>query len=127
MATILVIDDHAHIRTIINDFLKIGGYEVDLAEDGKTAMKLAEQKAYDLVITDIIRPDYDVFDIIRGLKRLYPAVKIIAITGGGALHSSGELMDACKLFGADRALPKPLDLLKLQEVMKELLSMKEVL
>ena len=80
MATILVIDDHAHIRTIINDFLKIGGYEVDLAEDGKSAMKRAEQKACDLVITDIIMPDYDVFDIIRGLKRLYPAVKIIAKT-----------------------------------------------
>ena len=62
------------------------------------------------------------FDVVRGLKRLYPAVKVIAITGGGALHSSGELMDACKLFGADRALPKPLDLLKLKEVMNELLQ-----
>jgi len=85
-------------------------------------MKLAEQKAYDLVITDVIMPDYDGFDVVRWLKRLYPTVKVIAITGGGVLHSSGELMDACKLFGADRALPKPLDLLKLKEVIKELLS-----
>jgi|GEM_PF-4253964 len=38
MATILVIDDHAHIRTVINDFLKIERHEVDLAEDGKTAL-----------------------------------------------------------------------------------------
>jgi len=122
MAKILVIDDDAHIRIIINEFLKTERQDVDLAEDGKTAMKLAEQNAYDLVITDVIMPDYDVFDIIRGLKRLYPAVKVIAITGGGALHSRGELLDACKLFGADRALPKPLDLRKLLEVMKELLS-----
>ena len=120
MAKILVLDDHAHILTIINDFLKIERYEVDLAEDGKTAMKLAEQKAYDLVITDIIMPDYDVFDIIRGLKRLYPAVKIIAITGGGWKQLDiGELMDECKLLGADRALPKPLDFTKLQAVVCE--------
>ena len=121
MAKILVIDDEAHIRTIINDFLKIERHEVDLAEDGNTAMKLAEKKAYNLVITDVFMPDDDGFDVIRALKRLYPAVKIIAISGGGTVHSSGELLDACKLFGADRGVPKPLDLKKLVEVMKELL------
>ena len=122
MAKILVIDDQEHIRKILRAFLAIEHHEVDLAESGKNAMKLTELNSYDLVITDVVMPDYDGFDIIKALKRFYPEVKVIAITGGGGKHDIGELLDECDLLGADRALPKPLDFHKLQAVVREVLD-----
>ena len=122
MAKILVIDDQAHIRTILTLFLKNELHEVDQSESGKQAMKLTELNSYDLVITDVVMPDYDGFDVIKSLKRFYPKVKIIAITGGGGKLDIGELLDECKLLGADRALPKPLDFHKLQVVVREVLD-----
>ncbi len=122
MAKILVIDDQAHIRTILRAFLENEQHEVDLAEEGKTAMNLIALGSYDLVITDVIMQGYDGFEVIKSLKRLHPAVKVIAITGGGGKADSGELMDTCKLLGADRALPKPLDFAKIQAVVREVLD-----
>jgi len=122
MAKILVIDDQAHIRTILRAFLENEQHEVDLAEEGKTAMNLIALGSYDLVITDVIMQGYDGFEVIKSLKRLHPTVKVIAITGGGGKADSGELMDTCKLLGADRALPKPLDFAKIQAVVREVLD-----
>ena len=120
MAKILVIDDQAHIRTILRIFLENEQHEVDLAEDGKTAIQLAEQGRYDLVITDVVMEGYDGFEVIKALKWFHPTTKVIAITGGGWKQLDiGELMDECKLLGADRALPKPLDFTKLQAVVCE--------
>ena len=122
MAKILVIDDQAHIRNILRAFLENEQHEVDLAEEGKTAMNLIDSGSYDLVITDVVMQGYDGFEVIKSLKRLHPAVKVIAITGGGGKEDCGELMETCKLLGADRALPKPLDFAKIQAVVREVLD-----
>ncbi|MFZ4855808.1 MAG: response regulator transcription factor [Desulfuromonadaceae bacterium] len=122
MARILVIDDQAHIRTIMNEFLTLERHEVDLAENGTDGMKLAGLNAYDLVITDVIMPHHDGFEVIMALKRLNPPVKVIAITGGAAMLDIGDILDASHLFGADRMLSKPLDFMEVQAVVNEVLE-----
>ena len=122
MAKILVIDDDPHIRTLVGKFLTIDGHEVDLAENGAVGLKLARLHQYELVITDVIMPDKDGLEVVTELKRLFPLVRIIVMTGGGAKCSIAELLHMTKLLKADRGLSKPLDFEMLPLVVREVLA-----
>ena len=122
MARILVIDDQAHIRTIMKEFFSIEQHEVDLAENGKEGMKLFGLHQYDLVITDVVMPDYDGFEVILAIKRQNPLAKIIAMSGGAAKLAISDLLDLSQLYGADRVLSKPLNFSRLQTVVNEVLD-----
>jgi DNA-binding response OmpR family regulator len=122
MARILVIDDQAHIRTIIEEFLTIERHTVDLAENGKVGMKMVGLNGYDLVISDVIMPEQDGLAVIVELKTLHPFVKIIAMTGGIDSLDIADIMDTSELLGADRVLSKPLDYTKLQAAVNEVLG-----
>ena len=124
MAHVLVIDDQSHICTIIEHFLTAEGHTSDLAENGKVGMQLAELNAYDLVITDIVMPEQDGLEVIMGFKKLYPHVKIIAMTGGTARLNSGSLLTTAHFMGVDRVLAKPLDFVKLLTAVNEVLEIR---
>ena len=125
MARILVIDDQLHIRSILKEFLKIDKHEVDLAENGKVSLQLAEHNVYDLVITDVVMPERDGLEVIMTLKRLFPHVRIIVMSGGAARLDINNLLRTAKALGADRMLSKPLDFTKLQGVVQELLAVEK--
>jgi len=122
MARILVIDDDVEIRTLVEKFLLLDGYEVDTAANGAVGLKMAGLNKYDLVITDVIMPEQDGLGVVMEIKRLYPLVKIIVMTGGGAKCSIPELLNITKVMKADRGLPKPLDFEKLRVAVKEVLA-----
>jgi len=122
MARILVIDDQAHIRTLIEEFLTIERHTVDLADNGKVGIKMVELNVYDLVISDIVMPEQDGLAVIAELKRLHPSVKIIAMTGGTETLDISDILDTSELLGADRVLSKPLDFTKLQAAVNEVLG-----
>ena len=122
MAHILVIDDQSHICTIIEQFLTAEGHTADLAENGRVGMKLAGLNAYDLVITDIVMPEQDGLEVIMGLKQLYPLVRIIAMTGGTGRLNTGSLLTTAQFMGVDRVFAKPLDFIKLQTAVNEVLE-----
>ncbi len=123
MAHILIIDDEPHIRTIIETFLARDGHEVDLAENGKIALKLAELKAYDLVITDVIMPEKDGLEVITGFKRIIPGVRIIVMSGGSVGLDVPYLLNMAQIMGADRVLSKPIDYTELQTMVKDVLAL----
>jgi DNA-binding response OmpR family regulator len=107
MAKILVLDDEPSILLMIKKMLEKAGYEVSVALNGKEGMKIFEKDRHDLVITDIIMPEKEGLETIFELRRLYPQVKIIAISGGGRISPDGYLPGA-KLLGADMVFSKPL-------------------
>ena len=121
MAHILVIDDDAQIRTLVEKFLVLDGHEVDTAKDGMVGLQLAGRHQYDLVITDVIMPEQDGLGVVMELKRLFPLVKIIVMTGGGARFSISDLLTVAKVMKVDRGIPKPLDFEKLRAVVMEVL------
>lgn len=125
MARILVIDDQLHIRNILKEFLKIDKHEVDLAENGKIGLQLAEHNVYDLVITDIVMPERDGLEVIMSLKRLFPHIRIIVMSGGAARLDINNLLKTVKALGANKVLAKPLDFIELQRVVRELLAMEK--
>ena len=121
MARILVIDDHDQIRTSLRKFLVREGYDVIEAPDGNEGMRLVRQEGADLVITDIIMPDKEGIETIFELRRDFPEVKIIAISGGG-LIGPDEYLRFARTFGAHRTLTKPFELEELLEAVQQLLE-----
>ena len=107
MAKIYVFDDEPSILLMIKKMLEKAGHEVDIALNGSDGMKLFNKNISDLLITDIIMPEKEGLETIFELRRTYPHLKIIAISGGGRISPEGYLPGA-KLLGADVVFQKPL-------------------
>ena len=107
MAKILVLDDEPSILLMIKKMLEKAGHEVAIALNGKEGMLLFEKNKPDLLITDIIMPEKEGLETIFELRKMYPDLKIIAISGGGRIHPEGYLPSA-KHFGANLIFQKPL-------------------
>ena len=116
MACILVIEDELGTRVAFRQMLKQAGHEVLEAPDGETGLAVCGQQPVGLVITDILMPDKEGLETIRELRRDFPGVKIIAISGSGYryLHMAEE-------FGAHRTFSKPFHWEKVLQAVKELL------
>ena len=122
MARILIIDDDDHIRKMLRIMLENAGYnEVEDAENGYIGMKLIRKNPFDLVITDIVMPEKEGIETIMELRRDFPAVKIIAMSGGGKIGPETYLEMAGHL-GAGKALAKPFQQAELFDAVRELLG-----
>lgn len=106
MKRILVVDDEAQIRTMLTQMLELEGYTVLTAENGEEGLTLVGRYAFDLVITDMIMPVKDGLKFIMELVRDYPDLKILAISGGGAIKAERYLTMAGYL-GDIATLEKP--------------------
>jgi CheY-like chemotaxis protein len=107
MAKILVIDDEPSILLMIKKMLEKTGHEVDMALNGKEGMQIFEKNQADLLITDIIMPEKEGLETIVEMRKNFPDLKIIAISGGGRISADGYLPGA-KLLGANMVFQKPL-------------------
>jgi two-component system cell cycle response regulator CpdR len=123
MAKILVLDDEQSILLMIKKMLEKAGYEVSVALNGKEGMRLFEKERPDMVITDIIMPEKEGLETIFELRRMYPKLKIIAISGGGRISPDGYLPGA-KLLGADMVFQKPLEQKEFLQAVASLLDEK---
>jgi DNA-binding NtrC family response regulator len=103
---ILVVDDEAQIRTMLTQMLEQEGYTVFTAENGEEGLAMVGRHAFDLVVTDMIMPVKDGLKFIMELIRDYPDLKILAISGGGAIKAERYLTMAGYL-GDIATLEKP--------------------
>ncbi len=108
MAKILVVDDEKQIRLMLRQMLEREGYRVIEASDGKVALRVNREEPSDLVITDLIMPEMEGIKTIMELKKEFPEVKVIAMSGGGKTAPEQYLQFAKKL-GADRTFTKPFE------------------
>ena len=121
MALILIIDDEPQIRSMLKLMLERDGHEVAEAPDGVEGIKIYRQKPADLIITDLIMPNKDGIGMIIELKKEFPNVKIIAMSGGGLNKPEGYLKGAKKL-GAACTLTKPIDRDEMLRAIKDVLK-----
>ena len=121
MARIIVIDDQEPIRRIVRRALEQEGHEVLDASEGEMGMRLLERHAADVVITDIFMPGQDGIVTLRQIRKQFPAVKVIVISGGDA---SGllDLRHDAELLGAVKSLQKPFTAAELVQTVREVLS-----
>ena len=116
-----MIDDESEIRKLFIQKLAGRGYEIIEACDGKQGLKLYRENHPDLVITDLIMPEKEGIEMIIELKREFPNVKIIAISGGGR-NATDAYRQIAKTMGAERIFPKPIDWPELIKAIRELLT-----
>lgn len=100
---ILFVDDEKLIRNLFARELRDEGFKVTTAAGGSEAIGEVERTKYDLVVTDLMMPGVDGFDVLKAVKRHAPQTCVIILTGYGDLQSSN---DALRL-GADDFILKP--------------------
>jgi CheY-like chemotaxis protein len=122
MSRILIIDDDPQIQVMLRQMLGREGYEIEIASNGQEGIKLCSQKQIDLVITDIFMPEKEGLETISDLKRDYPTIPIIAMSGGSKMVGRPKqwLYLATKL-GA-RSLEKPIKKEDLLNTIRGILS-----
>ncbi|HXA13898.1 MAG TPA: response regulator [Opitutaceae bacterium] len=106
MARILLIDDDNSVRTILGLALADLGHTVIEARNGKEGLELFRNAKADLVITDIVMPEKEGFEVLMKLTKKHPSVKIIAMSGGGR-HNAKNYLQTARLMGAAKVLEKP--------------------
>lgn len=114
---ILVVDDDEAVRTLLSDILTDAGYEVSAAQDGAKALRMAKTQSFDLLLTDLVMPDRDGIEVIRGIRSEQPNLKIIAISGA----FGANMLHVAELLGAHASLPKPCDRSQLLATVRGLL------
>lgn len=122
MKQILVVDDEEQIRTMLTHMLEQEGYAVQVAENGEEGLSYVGQLAFDLVITDMIMPVKDGLKFMMELVRDYPDLKILAISGGGAIKAERYLAMAGFLGDNIATLEKPFKREVLLELVGKLLA-----
>jgi CheY-like chemotaxis protein len=118
MQNILVIDDEPDVRDAVKRVLERAGYSVRTADNAIDALAELERVATDVVITDIIMPKINGVQAIESIRKAFPSVRIIAISGGGnfgistyqptAITTTAYLASA-EMAGAHLALTKPFE------------------
>ncbi|MCL2040860.1 MAG: sigma-54 dependent transcriptional regulator [Bacteroidales bacterium] len=108
MSKILVIDDERAIRSALREILEYEKYQVDEAENGKDAIKMAQETEYDVVLCDIKMQQMDGLEVLEQLQSFSPA-PVIMISGHGNIDTAVESIKK----GAFDYIEKPLDLNRL--------------
>jgi DNA-binding response OmpR family regulator len=121
MARILIIDDEDQPRHMLQQALRRAGHEVIEARDGNEGLQRFQEAPADLVITDILMPEKEGLETIMDLRRVFPAVKIIAVSGGGRTGNL-NFLDIAQRLGAQRTLQKPFGVHAMLAVVHELLQ-----
>ena len=119
MKRVLVIEDDGSVRSLIRKILEGEGYEVLEAPDGDQGVRTFRDERPDLVLTDIFMPEKEGLETISELGLLDPAVRVIAISGGGNMGILNPLPMAAKL-GALRTLSKPFSGKELVDLVEEI-------
>jgi CheY-like chemotaxis protein len=131
MQNILVIDDEPDVRDAIKRVLDRAGYFVCTVDSAADALAELERFPADVVITDIIMPKIDGVQAIESIRKAFPSVRIIAISGGGnfgitayqptAITTTAYLASAEKA-GAHLVLTKPFESVDLIQAVEEVLG-----
>jgi signal transduction histidine kinase len=117
---ILVVDDEKPIRDFLFEALtRLGGFNVEQAENGEEALKKIGEENFDLVLTDMKMPNMDGLQLIGEIAKLKPETMVVLLTGYGTIDSALEAMKR----GASDYLSKPINLdelmVRLRKVLEE--------
>jgi DNA-binding NtrC family response regulator len=123
---ILVVDDEAPIREMLQRGLtQIGGYSVEVAQNGQEAIEKFEKDIFDLILTDLRMPQMDGLELLKLIKGTRPEVIVIMMTAYGSIETAVEAMKV----GANDYITKPIDfnelLIHISKAQKEDLLLKE--
>lgn len=118
ITNILIVDDEISFANAVSSLISCYGYNIRIAKNGQEALKETRAFSPELVITDIIMKNGDGLDLILNLRKSFPQLKIIAMTGGGRV-SADDYLKAAQFFSADATIQKPFSSNQLAELIKQ--------
>ena len=117
-ASILVADDDTAIRTVLNQALSRAGYDVRSTGNAATLWRWVSQGEGDLVITDVVMPDENAFDLLPRIKKARPDLPVVVMSAQNTFMTAIRASER----GAYEYLPKPFDLKELIAIVGRALS-----
>ena len=89
---VLVIDDEAVLRGLLQDMLAACGYRADVAESGAAGLARYQAERYRAVITDLLMPEMNGFEVVTALRTIDPAVRVIMLTGSAPAQTAAPAL-----------------------------------
>jgi two-component system response regulator MprA len=114
---VAIVDDDAAIRSALGRALRMENYDVELFEDGSSALKAVQLRAPDAIVLDLQLPDIDGLEVCRRIRRSGDTTPILMLTARDAVNDRVAGLDV----GADDYLVKPFDLAELLARLRALL------
>jgi len=114
---LLLVEDESEIQSFLQQPLANAGYEVDVAKDGRTAIQLASEKKYDVLIVDLGLPDQDGIDLILQLRRSGVSSPVLILSARRSVDDRVKGLEQ----GGDDYLTKPFALAELLARLRNLL------
>ncbi|GGA85477.1 nitrogen regulation protein NR(I) [Brucella endophytica] len=112
LGSILIADDDAAIRTVLNQALSRAGYDVRVTSNAATLWRWISGGDGDLVITDVVMPDENAFDLLPRIKKSRPDLPVLVMSAQNTFMTAIKASEA----GAYEYLPKPFDLTELVSI-----------
>ena len=91
---IVVVDDDRYLAELLSEMMTRFGYECRLASNGKEALALLQEDTVSIVLTDIKMPVMDGMELLREIKKNYPLVDVICMTGHGGSYTFTDVIKA---------------------------------
>ena len=123
MKRILLIDDDPNLlASLLRSFrAQRLEWELETAENGVQAMRLAREEPFDVVVTDILMPEKEGLETIQELRQACPSTRIVAMSGGSR-RVGIDVLQIARILGAEHVLPKPFLPEQLFAIMRSLLE-----
>ncbi len=113
---ILIVDDEIPVATVLAESVRLQGHEVIVAGSGKEGLALLDQKRPDAVFLDLVMPEMSGLEVLRRIRRAYPALPVIVITGRASL----EQIEEARRLGVTDCVTKPFVLNQLEKALGQL-------
>ena len=115
---VLIVDDEPFVRNLIRDTLSTRDYETGFAGNGAEALDELARNTYDLVISDVVMPEMAGFELLKRIRKEYPAIRVIILTGFSREHDISDFL----LYGANEYLTKPFQVSELLAAVEKVLD-----
>ena len=112
---VLLVDDEQEFIETLSERLKMRELETKWALDGEEALESLQDDEPDVMLLDLKMPGMDGMEVLRKIKKAYPGVQVVMLTG----HGTDRDEEQAKRLGAYAYLQKPVELERLSQVLRE--------
>lgn len=106
MAKVLLVEDDELVRYSLTELLEEAGHQVFARENGFKIIEYVECNPVDIVLTDIVMPEVDGIEVLTAMRKSFPDLPVVAMSGGGRI-SGADYLQMAEMIGAKRTIPKP--------------------